>query len=86
VAGRLDAIAGAKGATLPALAVAWLLAQGEVVVPLVGSSRADHIARSLDALEVQLTPEDLAAIDAAAPVGAASGDRYPSSMMAALGR
>jgi aryl-alcohol dehydrogenase-like predicted oxidoreductase len=86
VAGRLDAIARAKGATLPALAVAWLLAQGEGVIPLVGSSRADHIARSLDALAVELTPEDLAAIDAAAPVGAASGDRYPSSMMASLGR
>jgi len=86
VVGRLDAIAQAKGATLPALALAWLLAQGAEVIPLVGSSRADHIARSRDALEVELTPDDLAAIEAAAPVGAASGDRYPSSMMAALGR
>jgi aryl-alcohol dehydrogenase-like predicted oxidoreductase len=86
VVGRLEAIASAKGVALPALALAWLLAQGREVIPLIGSSRADHVARSLDALKVELTPEDLAAIDAAAPVGAAAGDRYPPSMMANLGR
>jgi aryl-alcohol dehydrogenase-like predicted oxidoreductase len=86
VVGRLEAIASAKGVALPALALAWLLAQGREVIPLIGSSRADHVARSLDAMKVELTPEDLAAIDAAAPVGAAAGDRYPPSMMANLGR
>src|SRR5262245_2182683 len=85
VVGRLEAIASARGLTLPALALAWLLAQGGEVVPLVGSSRADHVARSLDALEVELGPDDLAAIDAAAPLGAAAGDRYPPSMMPRLG-
>ena len=86
VVARLEAIAGAVGVGLPALALAWLLAQGDEVIPLVGSSRADHVERSLDALEVELTDDDLAAIDAAAPVGAAAGDRYPPSMMAGLGR
>jgi aryl-alcohol dehydrogenase-like predicted oxidoreductase len=86
VVGRLEAIASAKGVALPALALAWLLARGREVIPLIGSSRADHVARSLDALAVELTPDDLAAIDAAAPVGAAAGDRYPPSMMGNLGR
>ena len=86
VVARLEAIAGAVGVGLPALALAWLLAQGDEVIPLIGSSRADHVERSLDALEVELTDDDLAAIDAAAPVGAAAGDRYPPSMMAGLGR
>jgi aryl-alcohol dehydrogenase-like predicted oxidoreductase len=86
VVGRLEAIASAKGVALPALALAWLLAQGREIIPLIGSSRADHVAQSLDALKVELTPEDLAAIDAVAPVGAAAGDRYPPSMMANLGR
>ena len=86
VVARLEAIAGAVGVGLPALALAWLLARGDEVIPLVGSSRADHVERSLDALEVELTDDDLAAIDAAAPVGAAAGDRYPPSMMAGLGR
>jgi aryl-alcohol dehydrogenase-like predicted oxidoreductase len=86
VVGRLAAIASAKGVALPALALAWLLAQGDEIVPLTGSSRADHVARSLDALDVELTAEDLAAIDAAAPVGAAAGDRYPPPYMPNLGR
>ena len=86
VVARLEAIAGAVGVGLPALALAWLLAQGDEVIPLIGSSRADHVERSLDALEVELTDDDLAAIGAAAPVGAAAGDRYPPSMMAGLGR
>jgi aryl-alcohol dehydrogenase-like predicted oxidoreductase len=86
VVGRLGAIASAKGVTLPALALAWLLAQGDDVVPLIGSSRADHVERSPDALGVELTADDLAAIDAAAPVGSAAGDRYPPSYMANLGR
>ncbi len=86
VVARLEAIAGAVGVGLPALALAWLLVRGDEVIPLIGSSRADHVERSLDALEVELTDDDLAAIDAAAPVGAAAGDRYPPSMMAGLGR
>ena len=85
VVGRLEPIAAGVGVTLPTLALAWLLAQGADVIPLVGSSRADHVERNLEALGVELSPGDLAAIDAAAPAGAASGDRYPSSYMPRLG-
>jgi len=51
----------------------------------VGSSRADHVERNLDAPSVRLTPDDLAAIDEAAPAGVASGDRYPASYTPRLG-
>ncbi len=67
------------------LSLAWLLAQGEDSVPLVGTSRSDHIADNLAALEVRLSPDDLAAIDGIAPVGVAAGNRYPDSYMPRLG-
>jgi aryl-alcohol dehydrogenase-like predicted oxidoreductase len=83
---RLEPIASALGVSLATLALAWLLAQGDEVIPLVGSSRADHVERNLEALALDLSPEDLAEIGAAAPAGAASGDRYPASHMPSLGR
>ena len=86
VVGRLGAIASAKGVTLPALALAWLLAQGDDIVPLTGSSRADHVERTGAARGGALTPDAVAASAAAAPVGAAAGDRYPPSYMPSLGR
>ena len=63
-----------------------MLARGEGVIPLIGTSRADRLERNLEALAVDLTPGDLAALDEAAPIGAASGDRYPPSQMGGLGR
>ena len=81
----LAGIAEAKGVDLASLAIAWTLAQGDDVVPLVGTSRSDHVAHNLAALEVELTPEDLAAIDDAAPLGVAAGNRYPDSYMPRLG-
>lgn len=82
---RLGEMAAARGLDLATLALAWLLARGDDVVPLVGSSRSDHVERNLDALSVRLTPGDLAAIDEVAPAGVASGDRYPASYMPRLG-
>ena len=55
------------------------------MIPLVGTSRADHVADNLAALELELSDADLAAIDAVAPAGAASGNRYPDSYMPRLG-
>ena len=81
----LAGIAAAKGVNLASLAIAWTLAQGDDVVPLVGTSRSDHVAHNLAALEVELTPQDLAAIDDAAPLGVAAGNRYPDSYMPRLG-
>ncbi len=81
----LAAMAEARGVAVASLALAWILAQGDDLIPLVGTSRADRLDRNLEALEVQLSPDDLAAIADLAPVGAASGERYPESYMARLG-
>ena len=73
------------GWTRPSLAIAWLLAQGDDVIPLMGTSRADRVERNLEALTIELSAADLAQIDAAAPMGAASGERYPTAHMPRLG-
>jgi aryl-alcohol dehydrogenase-like predicted oxidoreductase len=85
VVAGLTEIAEARGVDLATLSLAWLLAQGDDIVPLVGTSRSDHVAANLAALELVLSPDDLAAIDAVAPVGAAAGNRYPDSYMPRLG-
>jgi len=85
IVARLEEIAAARGTSVATLALAWLLAQGDEVVPLIGSSRADHVERNLEALSLELSPADLTVIDAAAPAGAAAGDRYPASYMPRLG-
>ncbi len=80
----LKAIAEAKGATVAQIAVAWAAARGDDIIPLVGARRRDQLTESLGAMEVKLTADDLAAIEAAVPPGAAVGDRYPTPMMAHL--
>jgi len=74
---RVRQIAAEKGVTAAQLALAWVLAQGEQVVPIPGTKRIGYLEQNLAALEVVLTADDLARIDAAAPPGAAAGDRYP---------
>ena len=68
------------------LALAWVLARGEDVVVIPGSRRRSHLEQNLGALNVELTAEDLKAIDAIVPPGAAAGSRYPEAMMKLLGR
>ncbi|MGH7043445.1 MAG: aldo/keto reductase [Acetobacteraceae bacterium] len=80
----LRAIATAKGATVAQIAIAWVAAQGEDVVPLVGARRRDRLTEALGALRVRLTAADLAAIERAVPKGAVAGDRYPAAQMAHL--
>jgi aryl-alcohol dehydrogenase-like predicted oxidoreductase len=80
----LRAVAEAKGAEVAQLAIAWVLSRGEDVVPLVGARRRDRLAEAMGALELQLTVEDLAAIERAVPAGAAAGDRYHAPQMASL--
>ncbi|WGM38467.1 aldo/keto reductase [Caulobacter sp. NIBR1757] len=84
IAGTLGRLAEAKGATTAQLAIAWVAAQGQDIIPLVGARRRERLAEALGALDVSLTAEDLAAIEAAIPKGAAQGDRYPTAMMAHL--
>ena len=67
----LRAVADAKGATVAQLAIGWVLSRGEDIVPLVGARRRDRLAEALGALEIDLTVEDLAAIERAVPPGAA---------------
>ncbi|MGW8763283.1 aldo/keto reductase [Streptomyces sp. NPDC055815] len=81
---RLRAVAEAKGVTVAQTAIAWVLAQGEDIVPLVGARRRDRLAEALGALDVTLDAADLAAIEEAVPAGAASGARYPEAQMAHL--
>jgi aryl-alcohol dehydrogenase-like predicted oxidoreductase len=78
---RMRDMAAAKGCTLPQLALAWLLAQGEDIVPIPGTSQRTHLRENLAARTVTLSPEDLARIDTIAPNGAAAGPRYPEAMM-----
>ncbi len=74
---EIGRIAEDKGVTPAQLALAWLLAQGDDVVPIPGTKRAARVAENAGAADVELSPDDLARIDAVSPVGAAAGDRYP---------
>jgi aryl-alcohol dehydrogenase-like predicted oxidoreductase len=80
----LRAIADDKRATVAQVAIAWALSRGPDIVPLVGARRRDRLAEALGALELRLTPDDLARIERAVPPGAAAGDRYPTPVMAHL--
>ncbi|WP_017596173.1 aldo/keto reductase [Nocardiopsis potens] len=80
----LRAVAEANGATPAQAAIAWVASRGADVVPLVGARRRDRLAEALAAADLELSPDDLAAIEAAVPDGAAAGDRYAAPMMADL--
>jgi aryl-alcohol dehydrogenase-like predicted oxidoreductase len=73
---RVRDIAAEKGCTPSQLAIAWLLAQGNDIVPIPGTKRAQYLDENLGALDVQLSADELARIAAAAPPGIAVGDRY----------
>ncbi|KPM54713.1 aldo/keto reductase [Frankia sp. R43] len=81
----LREVATAKGATVAQLAIAWVAAQGDDIVPLVGARTRDRLAEALPALELNLSADDLAEIEKAVPAGSARGDRYPSALMSSLG-
>ena len=80
----LRGIAEAKGCTLSQIAIAWVAAQGDDIIPTLGSRRRDQLAEALGAMEVDLTAADLAAIETAVPKDAAVGERYPAMMMHTL--
>jgi aryl-alcohol dehydrogenase-like predicted oxidoreductase len=73
---KVDELATAKGATPGQLALAWVLAQGDDVVPIPGTTRAAHVEENVGALDVELTADDLAQLEEAFPKGATAGDRY----------
>lgn len=73
---QVKAIAHEKGATPSQLALAWLLAQGEDIVPIPGTKRRQYLEENVAATEIELSSEDLSRISAVAPKGFAAGDRY----------
>ncbi len=77
-------IAWERGASVAQFAIAWVLAQGKDIIPLVGARRRDRLAEALGALDLKLDAGDLARIEAAVPAGAAAGERYAASQMAML--
>ena len=78
---RVEQIAGKKGAKPSQLTLAWVMAQGEGVVPIPGTANRAHLEENVTALELTLTLDDLAQLNEAAPQGAAAGDRYVEAGM-----
>ncbi|MBC8120950.1 MAG: aldo/keto reductase [Gemmatimonadaceae bacterium] len=80
----LRGLATERGASVAQLAIAWVLSRGEDIVPLVGARRRERLQEALGAVELQLSPEDLARIESAVPPAAVAGSRYSSDQMALL--
>jgi len=80
----LRSLAAKLGATVAQIAIAWVLARGGDVVPLVGARRRDRLSEALGALDLDLSAEDIAAIEAAVPPGSVAGERYDPRQMAML--
>jgi aryl-alcohol dehydrogenase-like predicted oxidoreductase len=84
LADKLRAMAEKRGATPSQLAIAWVLGRGQNIVPLVGSRTRAQLAEALGALEIELSPDETAELEAALPPEAVSGDRYAAMQMAQL--
>ncbi|HEX2211235.1 MAG TPA: aldo/keto reductase [Longimicrobium sp.] len=80
----LRGVADAREVSVAQIAIAWVLARGDEIVPLVGARRRDRLAEALGALQVTLDADDLSAIERAVPPGSAAGDRYQPAQMVHL--
>jgi aryl-alcohol dehydrogenase-like predicted oxidoreductase len=83
---RVEALAADKGVTAAQLALAWVLAQGDDIVPIPGTKRRSYLEQNVAAAAITLSPADIAQIEEVSPKGAAVGDRYHPSMMGFLNR
>jgi len=83
---KVKQFAAALGCTPGQLALAWVLAQGEDIVPIPGTKRRKYLDENARAVDVTLSADQLSALDAAFPPDAAAGERYPAAMMGALNR
>jgi aryl-alcohol dehydrogenase-like predicted oxidoreductase len=81
LAEKLRGVAASIGASVAQVAIAWVAAQGEDIIPLIGTKRRDRLKEALGALSVKLDTEQLAALTAAVPANAAAGGRYPAAAM-----
>ena len=78
---KIEGIAHQRGVQASQLALAWVLAQGTDIVPIPGTTRRSHLDENLAALDIELSPAELAQIQAAAPLGIAAGLRYPEATL-----
>ena len=83
---KLEEIAGEKGVTASQLALAWVLAQGQDIVPIPGTKRRKYLEQNAAAADIILSQEELAAIEDVFPKDAAAGTRYPEAMMKTVNR
>ena len=80
----LERIAADRGVSTAQLAIAWVLSRGGDIIPLIGTKRRDRLAEALAAVDLTLSADELAAIEAAVPTSAVAGDRYDPGGMASL--
>jgi aryl-alcohol dehydrogenase-like predicted oxidoreductase len=78
---RIEAMATEKGCKPSQLALAWVLAQGNQIIPIPGTKRRTYLEENLAALDLVLSEDELKQLDEIAPQGVAAGQRYPESMM-----
>jgi aryl-alcohol dehydrogenase-like predicted oxidoreductase len=83
---QVKAIATEKSVTPSQLALAWLLAQGDDIVPIPGTKRCSYLEENVTATQIALTPDDLRRLEEVAPKGSAAGDRYAAEHMSAVNR
>lgn len=81
---ELRNVAEALNATVAQVAIAWVLSRGDDIVPLVGARRRDSFTEAMGALNLHLTPDDVARIERAVPAGSVAGERYAAALMAGL--
>jgi aryl-alcohol dehydrogenase-like predicted oxidoreductase len=82
--GHIERLAAARNVTAAQLALAWLLARAPHIVPIPGTRSEERLAENIGAVDIALSAEELQAIDAVAPRGAAAGERYPAANMRQL--
>jgi len=83
---RITELARARGVATSQLALAWLLAQSPNIVPIPGTKRRKYLEENVGAVGLVLSAQELAQLEAAFPLGAAAGPRYPETMMTTLAR
>ena len=83
---HLTAVARHKGVTPGQLALAWVLSRGEDIIPIPGTKRRTYLEQNVAAVDIAFTADELARIDAIAPMGVAAGLRYPAAAMASVDR
>jgi aryl-alcohol dehydrogenase-like predicted oxidoreductase len=83
---RIQEVAQDRECSPAQLAIAWVLAKGENIVPIVGTKRRNYLEENIGALNVKLTSEEVRRLDEAVPRGAAVGDRYPEATLKFLNR